>query len=130
MMLKEVTPMGYGIIKTKPVFIKPDEEIDFRPIRIPEEKRAVIHGTVLCPNGCPAKGAVVKLFKVKKRDCDCDCDDHDHDHDHDHCDLEPIGHQFTDDCGQFLFPIDEPNHKYVVKATLFKPQSRKVDCDC
>ncbi|HEX3047483.1 MAG TPA: hypothetical protein VHY08_22215 [Bacillota bacterium] len=132
--------MGYGIVRCKPVYIKPDEEIDFKPIYIPKEERAVIHGTILCPSGHPAKGAVVKLFRVKKHhEHGCDDDypykpDHDKPCDDDYdcrpCDLEPIGHQFTDDCGQFLFPIDVPNAKYVIKATMFKPQSRQVDCDC
>jgi hypothetical protein len=119
------TNMGYGIVRCKPITIKPDEEIELGPLHIPFEHRAVIHGTVLCPDNKPAKGAVVKLLKVKSHDgFDCEAENIRT------CDLEPVGHQFTDDCGQFLFPIEDTTARYVVKATIFKPQSRRVECDC
>ncbi|MGE5557227.1 MAG: hypothetical protein ACM3WV_01305 [Bacillota bacterium] len=116
--------MGFQIFKTKPITVKPNEEVDLTPIVLTKENRGVIHGTVLCPDGKPAKGAVVKLLKVIK---DSDCAE-----DGDKCRFKPVGHQFTDCCGQFLFPIKDTGATYVIKATLFKPKNRlfKVDDDC
>ena len=55
-------------------------------IKLPEERRAVIHGTVLDANGNPVADAVVKLLQI------VDC-----------CKLPvPLTHTFTDQYGQFF----------------------------
>jgi hypothetical protein len=96
--------------------IKPNEEKDICII-LDEEDRAVIHGTVKFPNGKPAKGATVKLFKKKDfKDC-CDT-----------CDLIPITFAFTDDCGQFLFGV-EANTDYVIKVFFYKPEKPRLLID-
>ena len=88
--------MGFGIVRSEKLIVRPNQELDLKPLRLVRDERAVIHGTVILPNGRPARGAVVKLLKVG-RHCDpgpaCDGDEFRV------CGLEPVGHQFTDDCG-------------------------------
>ena len=64
-------------------------------VRIPEEPRSVIHGIVRNHKNKIVKDAVVKLLKMPNPNCPCD--------------LIPITHTFTDECGQFLFgPLSLP----------------------
>lgn len=68
-------------------------------IRLPEEKRSVIFGTVLDACGNPVIDAVVKLLQVE-----------------DGCKYPyPLTHTFTDDHGQFLLGPLCPNTKYMLK---------------
>ena len=69
-------------------------------IKLPKEKRAVIHGTVLDCNGCPVADAVVKLLQVVDG-CKLPC---------------PLTHTFTDQYGQFLLHLYDPN----INVKLFK----------
>jgi hypothetical protein len=92
--------MGAKLVKFS---IKPkeNEQID-AIIKVPEERRSVIHGVVLGVDDKPVKDAVVKLFILKDpRDANSLC---------------PISHTFTDDCGQFLFGPLCPNREYVIKV--------------
>lgn len=68
-----------------------------------EDERKVIHGTVRFPDGTPAPCTVVKFFKVVSGDPDTTCD------------LDPIGHAITDDCGQFLLGPLPPDVNVVIK---------------
>ena len=69
-------------------------------IKLPEERRAVIHGTVLDANGNPVADAVVKLLQI------VDC-----------CKLPvPLTHTFTDQYGQFLLGPLCPDKKYMLKV--------------
>lgn len=70
-----------------------------------EDERVVIHGTVRFPDGTPAPCAVVKFFKL-----DDPLDDPETT-----CDLDPIGHAITDDCGQFLLGPLPPGVNVVIK---------------
>ena len=82
--------------------IKPNEEKDICII-LDEEDRAVIHGTVKFPNGKPAKGATVKLFKGLQGLLR-------------YLRFYQSLSAFTDDCGQFLFGV-EANTDYVIKSS-------------
>lgn len=100
--------------------LKPNEERDI-VICLEEENRAVIHGVVKFPGGCPVKNAVVKIFEKE-----------------DKCKLKPITFAFTDDCGQFLFGVDSCKD-YVIKVFFYHPEHGPMpphcgkdedDCDC
>lgn len=68
-------------------------------VRLPEEKRSVIFGTVLDCNRMPVADAVVKLLQVV-----------------DGCRYPyPLTHTFTDCHGQFLLGPLCPNTKYMLK---------------
>lgn len=69
-------------------------------IKLPVERRAVIHGTVLDANGNPVADAVVKLLQVVDG-CKLPC---------------PLTHTFTDQYGQFLLGPLCPNRKYMLKV--------------
>ena len=75
--------------------IKPEQQLDV-VIKVPNEKRGLIHGLVVNEKNCPIKDAAVMLFKSDEHDI---CDKLNKSK----CDLEPITHTFTDECGQFLF---------------------------
>lgn len=99
-------------------------------IFLQKETRSVIHGVVVDEDKCPVKDAVVKLFEMpNKEKC---------------CELIPITHTFTDECGQFLFgPLCHGKH-YVIKVWHDGVKIRKIpgkhfecknpcpshDCDC
>lgn len=71
-------------------------------LTLEKETRSVIHGVVLDVNKCPVKDAVVKLFEMpNKENC---------------CELIPITHIFTDECGQFMFGPLTPGKRYVLKV--------------
>lgn len=89
--------MGYKIIRSKPISVMPNEEKDLK-FKLKLENRGVIHGVLVDPDGNPVKDALVKLFQKK------DCDDS----------LLPIGFQFTDKFGQFLFPV-ESEVEHIIK---------------
>ncbi|GAB6169181.1 hypothetical protein JCM1393_16410 [Clostridium carnis] len=68
-------------------------------VRLPEEKRSVIFGTVLDANGDPVADAVVKLLQVVEG-----------------CKYPyPLTHTFTDCHGQFLLGPLCPHTKYMLK---------------
>ncbi|GAA0087119.1 carboxypeptidase regulatory-like domain-containing protein [Clostridium perfringens] len=68
-------------------------------VRLPEEKRSVIFGTVLDSNRMPVADAVVKLLQIV-----------------DGCRYPyPLTHTFTDCHGQFLLGPLCPNTKYMLK---------------
>lgn len=69
-------------------------------IKLPVERRAVIHGTVLDSNGNPVADAVVKLLQVVEG-CKLPC---------------PLTHTFTDQYGQFLLGPLCPNRRYMLKV--------------
>ncbi len=85
-------------------------------IKLPKEKRAVIHGTVLDCNGCPVADAVVKLLQVVDG-CKLPC---------------PLTHTFTDQYGQFLLGPLCPNKKYRLKVYKDNIQVKymPLDVDC
>lgn len=85
-------------------------------IRLPEEKRSVIFGTVLDSKGNPVKDAVVKLLEVAEG-----------------CKYPyPLTHTFTDNHGQFLLGPLCPNTKYMLKIykdnIVIKNAHLKTDC--
>ena len=80
---------------------KENEQIE-AIIKIPEEKRSVIHGVVKDCNNSIIKDAVVKLFEVIGSGHNSS--------------LKPLTHTFTDDCGQFLFGPLCANKKYALKV--------------
>lgn len=85
-------------------------------IKLPEENRAVIHGTVLDANGNPVADAVVKLLQI------VDC-----------CKLPvPLTHTFTDQYGQFLLGPLCPDKKYILKVYKdnIKMKYVPLDVDC
>ncbi|MBE6048384.1 MAG: carboxypeptidase regulatory-like domain-containing protein [Clostridium sp.] len=85
-------------------------------IKLKNEKRAVIHGTVLDCNGNPVADAVVKLLQIV-----------------DGCKLPyPLTHTFTDKYGQFLLGPLCPNKKYMLKVYKdnIKVKYMPLDVDC
>lgn len=85
-------------------------------IKLPVEKRAVIHGTVLDSCGNPVADAVVKLLQVVEG-----------------CKLPvPLTHTFTDQYGQFLLGPLCPNVKYMIKVykDTIKIKYLPLDVDC
>ena len=85
-------------------------------IKLPEEKRAVIQGTVIDCKGNPVADAVVKLFQIVEG-CKLPC---------------PLTHTFTDDNGQFLLGPLCPNTTYMLKIfsdnTQIVQKCLKVNC--
>lgn len=100
--------MGYKIIRSKPISVDPNEEIDLK-FKLKPENRGVIHGVVVDPEDNPVKDVVVKLFQK------LDCNDK----------LKPIAFQFTDRFGQFLFPV-ESNIEHIIKIAYID----KENCIC
>lgn len=98
--------MGYKIIRSKPIIVKSNEEKDLR-FKLKPEKRGVIHGIIVDPEDNPVKDALVKLFEKKE------CDER----------FKPIGFQFTDKYGQFLFPV-EADIEHVLKIFYLEREIR------
>lgn len=85
-------------------------------IKLPDEDRAVIHGTVLDSNGNPVCDAVIKLFQIVEG-----------------CKLPvPLTHTFTDQYGQFLLGPLCPCKKYMIKVYKdnIKIRYMPLDVDC
>lgn len=97
--------MGYRIIRSKPITVDQNEEIDLK-FKLRPENRGVIHGVVVDPEDNPVKDVLVKLFQ--KQDCNEK--------------LKPIAFQFTDKCGQFLFPV-EPNIEHIIKIAYIEKET-------
>lgn len=100
---------------------KENEQID-AIIKIPEEKRSIIHGVVKDWCNKVVKDAVVKLFEVEG--CGSSCI------------LKPITHTFTDECGQFLFGPLCAHRKYTIKIWFNDIKVRELiitpedNCNC
>jgi hypothetical protein len=92
--------MGARIVKFE--FVPKENEQIEAVVKIPEEKRSVIHGVVKDWKNRIVKDAVVKLFEVTSPSGPCN--------------LRPLSHTFTDECGQFLFGPLCPNKKYAIKV--------------
>lgn len=81
-------------------------------IKVPEERRSVIHGIVKDHKNRIVKDAVVKLFEVLNS--------------HDENSFKPVTHTFTDECGQFLFgPLIACKH-YVIKVWINNVKIREL----
>lgn len=102
--------MGNKITKVQ--FIPGKNEQLETTIMLEKEARSVIHGIVLDQRKCPVQDAVVKLFLMPDKD---NC-----------CNLIPITHTFTDECGQFLFGPLPPCKRYVVKVWHDAVKPRKI----
>jgi hypothetical protein len=92
--------MGARLVKFD--FVPKENEQIEAVIRIPEEKRSVIHGIVKDWRNKVVKDAVVKLFEVVGSGNSNA--------------LKPITHTFTDEYGQFLFGPLCAYKKYVIKV--------------
>ncbi len=79
------------------------QQLDEDFFLVPDD-RVVVHGTVRFPDGTPASCAVVKFFCVVSGDPATTCD------------LDPIGHAITDDCGQFILGPLAPTAQVVIKV--------------
>lgn len=90
---------------------KENEQIE-ATVKVPEENRSVIHGTVINCKNIPIKDAVVKLFEKIKTSCGSK--------------LIPITHTFTDNCGEFLFGPLHPNKEYALKVWYHDVNIRKI----
>ena len=103
--------MGYRltrfVINTTDDFPNGAQQLDADFFLVPDDRK-VIHGTVRFPEGDPAPCAVVKFFKVLSGDPTTSCD------------LEPIGHAITDDCGQFLLGPLPPDTTVVIKIFFLR----------
>lgn len=92
--------MKSNLVKFK-VTPKENEQIE-AIIKVPKEKRSVIHGIVVDCEKRPIKDAVVKLLILKDPE--------------DPRSICPISHAFTDEYGQFLFGPLCPNKCYIIKV--------------
>lgn len=81
-------------------------------VKVPEEKRSVIHGIVKDWNGNIVKDAVVKLFEAKGNSKNCS--------------LIPITHTFTDECGEFIFGPLCPKKDYTIKVWFHDVNIREL----
>ncbi|MGL4773070.1 MAG: carboxypeptidase-like regulatory domain-containing protein [Clostridium sp.] len=104
-----------GRVAVCAVVPKENEQIEAM-IKLPDEKRAVIHGTVVDSCGKPVVDAVVKLLQAT-----------------DGCKLPyPLTHTFTDEYGQFLLGPLCPDKKYILK--VYKDNVKSVymplEVDC
>lgn len=90
---------------------KENEQIDAE-IKLPEEKRSVIHGIVKDCRDKAVKDAVVKLFEIITTG--------------NAYNLKPITHTFTDEYGQFLFGPLTPNKKYAIKVWFNEVKAREL----
>lgn len=115
--------MGYRLVKFD-VIPKENEQLEIT-VKLPEEPRSVIHGVVKDCKDRPIKDAVVKLFELIDP--------------HNPCDLKPLTHTFTDECGQFIFGPLWPKKKYIIKVWhdhvkirpfVIKPDPCSEPCDC
>lgn len=81
-------------------------------IKVPEEHRSIIHGTVKDHHNKVIKDAVVKLYEALGPNGE-------------HT-LKPLTHTFTDDCGQFVFgPLIACKH-YVIKVWINDVKIREL----
>lgn len=92
--------MGTRMVKFD-ICPKPSEQLELT-VKIPEEKRSVLHGIVKDCNDEIVKDAVVKLFELTNPS--------------DPCSAKPLTHTFTDEYGQFLFGPLYPNKHYLIKV--------------
>ena len=104
--------------------VKRGQQID-TVLKVPFEERGAIHGVVVDECDKPVENAVVKLFEARDKKCG------------DKCELEPVTHAFTDECGQFLFGPLCPNKFYVIKVWFndictkeVKMEDEKKDNEC
>lgn len=81
-------------------------------IKVPEERRSIIHGIVKDHKNRNVKDAVVKLFEVLNPQ--------------EECRLKPITHAFTDECGQFLFGPLIACKQYVIKVWINNVKIREL----
>lgn len=105
--------MGKKLYKSGVIKVEPSQEIDLEPIELESENRGVIHGVVKNTEG---KICVAKLFKFKKGQCKDNM-------------LTPVAFQYTDEWGQFMFPIIDTdcNTRYIVKVFCLEPDDCIVD---
>lgn len=82
-------------------------------VKVPEEKRSVIHGVVKNWMGDIVRDAVVKLFEVTGNPRNYS--------------LTPITHTFTDEHGEFLFGPLCPKKKYIIKVWYNDVNIREVE---
>ena len=94
---------------------KPNEQIE-AVIKLPDEERSVIHGIVKNCRGQYVKDAVVKLLEVEQ----CSLTK---------CNVKPLTHTFTDECGQFLFGPLQPCKEYMIKIWYDDVKIRKIIFD-
>ena len=81
-------------------------------IKIPEEPRSIIHGTVKDDKNKVVKDAVVKLFELLNP--------------HDPYSIKPLSYAFTDDYGQFLFGPLTPCKNYLIKIWVNNVKIREL----
>lgn len=97
---------------TKREFVPGQNEQIETIIQLEREPRSIIHGVVKDERNRPVKDAVVKLFEMPNQ---ANC-----------CELIPLFHTFTDECGQFLFGPLTPGKHYVVKVWHKEVAIRKI----
>lgn len=81
-------------------------------IKLPEEHRSIIHGTVKDHCNRVVKDAIVKLYE-RVNSCD-------------ECCLKPLTHTFTDECGQFMFGPLWPCKRYAIKVLINDVKIREL----
>jgi hypothetical protein len=102
--------LGYRLAKFD---FKPEENEQIEAIiNIPKEPRSVIHGIVKDSKDKVVKDAVVKLFEMPNPSSPCD--------------LIPLTHTFTDECGQFLFGPLSPRKHYIIKVWINHVKIRQM----
>ncbi|MCY6958958.1 carboxypeptidase regulatory-like domain-containing protein [Clostridium brassicae] len=113
--------MGARLVKFD-ICPKENEQLEVT-VKVPEEKRSVVHGIVKDHNDNVVKDAVVKLFELVNP-----CNP---------CSAKPLTHTFTDECGQFLFgPLCADTHYLIkiwydcvkIKPIVIKPDPCDTDC--
>lgn len=109
--------MGYRISRYFIEDLPRGEQVELGDITLCPDTRSVLHGRIVDCNGNTIAGAVVKFFSAPCGTEVCLCDDAD--------ELTDLGHVFTDECGQFLFPVENAGDRiFLIK--VFAPQDPAV----
>ncbi|MGQ9558771.1 MAG: hypothetical protein ACUVTU_12575 [Desulfurispora sp.] len=109
--------MSFRLTRYRIKNVPPGKQVDVGNLTLCDENRSVLHGRVIDCNGQPVEGAVVKIFSLPAKDTcgkpvdPCDC----------HVQLTSEGHTFTDECGEWLFPVCATNKMFLIKIFAFRP---------
>lgn len=101
-----------GLRSVKFGFIPGENEQIETVIRVPEERRSIIHGAVKDYHNNVVEDAIVKLYEVISH--------------HGKHRLKPLTHTFTDKCGHFAFGPLWPSKHYVIKVWINDVKIREL----
>lgn len=114
--------MGFRITRYFVDDVPANAQVELGDLILCEDPRTVLHGRVLDCEGNPVAGCIVNIFSAPAGTPVCLCDQEgvfDA--------LVEEGHVFTDECGQFIFPVCPVGRIFLIK--LFALASNAVVTD-